>query len=347
MRISNFLPTSRLLLAAGSIVFLLGILACDQSGGGGSAVIQAGKFTIVDTRTDQGDTATAKKNAENALIKYPDLDGMVGLWAYNIPQCLEALKDAGREGEVKLVSFDEDELTLQGIKDGHIHGTVVQQPYEFGYQSIVHLKAIHDGQPKELPASKEVTVPTKIIKADTVDAFWAQLKDLRAAGDAAKKAAPAEGDVKFAFVPNAPDPFWSYAAAGCAKAAADLGVVCDFRTPHDGSSGEQNKIMENIVQSGDYKGISISPLDPANQSSAINTVAAAMPLICNDSDAPESDRLFYIGTDNYLAGREAGKLLKEVMPEGGKIMIFVGKLDVLNAQQRRQGVIDELAGKPE
>ena len=64
--------------------------------------ITAGKYIIIDTRTDQGDRATAKKNAENTLKKYPDIDAMVGLWAYNVPQCLEALKDVGKEGEIKL-----------------------------------------------------------------------------------------------------------------------------------------------------------------------------------------------------------------------------------------------------
>ena len=84
--------------------------------------IKAGKYIILDTRTDQGDRATAKKNAENTLKKYPSLDAMVGLWAYNVPQCLEALKDVGKEGKVKLISFDEDELTLQGIKSTFIDG---------------------------------------------------------------------------------------------------------------------------------------------------------------------------------------------------------------------------------
>ena len=68
-----------------------------------NTAIRAGKYIILDTRTDQGDRATAKKNAENTLKKYPELDAMVGLWAYNIPQCLEALKDIGKEGKVKLI----------------------------------------------------------------------------------------------------------------------------------------------------------------------------------------------------------------------------------------------------
>ncbi len=64
--------------------------------------------------------------------------------------------------------------------------------------------------------------------------------------------------------------------------------------------------------------------------------------ITQDSDAPNTHRLAYVGMDNYLAGRTCGKLVKEAMPEGGEVMIFVGRLGQLNADLRRQGVIDEL-----
>ena len=60
----------------------------------------------------------------------------------------------------------------------------------------------------------------------------------------------------------------------------------------------------------------------------------------------KSKRLCFIGMNNYGAGREAGKLVKEAVPEGGKVMIFVGRLEQLNALQRRQGVIDELLDRP-
>ena len=90
----------------------------------------------------------------------------------------------------------------------------------------------------------------------------------------------------------------------------------------------------------------MSPLDPKNQTALLNRVAEKVTLLCHDSDAPDSNRLFYLGTNNYMGGRQVGKLVKEALPDGGKLMIFVGKLDVLNAQQRRQGVIDELMDKP-
>lgn len=332
-------PFSLLSLFTAS-AFLIGCSGGD--GGGGADTIQAGKFTVLGTRTDGADRAAAKANAENTLVRYPDIAAMIGLWAYNAPACLEALQGADKVGEVKLFSFDEADAALQGIVDGHIEGTIVQQPYEFGYQSIRYLKEIKDGKAIEVPESKEIDIEAKTITKDNVEAYWARLKELQAIGAQAKAAPAPQTDTRFAFVINNPDPFWEYARAGCFKAQQDFNVTVDFQAPPTGESAEQNRILEDVITKGGYHGVALSPLDPANQTDVINKVAAAMPLICHDSDAPESNRRFYLGTNNYEAGRMLGKLVKERMPDGGKVMIFVGNLDVLNAQQRRAGLIDEL-----
>jgi ribose transport system substrate-binding protein len=340
-RISSSFPRFSMLLALGAVGLLSG---CSKKEGGadGSGGETAGKFTIIDTKTDGADRVQAKANAENTLVRYPDVSGLVGLWAYNAPACLEAVKSADKVGKVKIFSFDEDEAVLQGIIDGAVEGTVVQQPYEFGYQSVKYLKEIADGKTPEIPENKLVTIPVKTIVKDTAEAYWAKLKELQAIGKQAESAPKPVSDQRFAFVINNPDPFWSYAQAGCFKAEQDFGVICDFQAPPTGSQAEQNRILEDILSKGGYKGVAVSPLDPANQTSILNKVAAEMPLICHDSDAPESNRLFYLGTSNYDAGRELGKLVKERMPDGGKLMIFVGSIDVLNAQERRRGLIDEL-----
>ncbi len=155
-----------------------------------------------------------------------------------------------------------------------------------------------------------------------------------------------EGAPKFAFVTNVADPFWSHAKAGCKAASKDFQVNVDFEMNSAGDVAGQNKIIENILSKGDYEGIAISCLNPANQTDMINGAAERMPVICHDSDAPNSNRLFYLGTNNVEAGRMLGKLVKERMPEGGKIMIFVGKIDQLNAVQRRDGLLEELNSPP-
>lgn len=136
-------------------------------------------ITIIDLRTDDADRARAKANAADTLVTHPDIAGMVGLWAYNAPAILAAVKEAGKLGQIKIVSFDEEDETLAGIRAGHIHGTVVQQPYEFGYQSVKLMARHLDGDKSFVPANKLMIVPTESIRAANVDAFAAKLKKLR------------------------------------------------------------------------------------------------------------------------------------------------------------------------
>lgn len=133
-------------------------------------------YTIIDTRTDQFDFARAKAQAEDAIAKYPELDGMVGLFGYNPPKCLEAVKEAGKAGQIQVIAFDEEDDTLQGIKDGLIQGTVVQNPYRYGYESVRVLAALARGDRSVLTENKFLDIPARTITKDNVDAFWAELK---------------------------------------------------------------------------------------------------------------------------------------------------------------------------
>jgi len=138
--------------------------------------ITNGTYTFAVTLTDQFDRVKAKANCEDALLRYPSLTAIVGLFAYNTPLCLEALKQAGKQGTVKLFSFDEADETLQGIKDGHVVGTVVQNPYEYGVQSVTLLKELIGGNTSAIPKSKFIDIPARAIEKNTVDEFWADLK---------------------------------------------------------------------------------------------------------------------------------------------------------------------------
>lgn len=140
--------------------------------------IEGSGIEIVDIRTDGGDQTKAKANAEDTLSKYPDIDLLVGLWAYNTPQIYNAVKAAGKEGQVKIVGFDEDQQTLKGISEGVILGTVVQQPYEFGYQSIIKMAKYIDGDTSVVPENELDIVPTQIIDESNVDDFIAQVRGI-------------------------------------------------------------------------------------------------------------------------------------------------------------------------
>ena len=141
--------------------------------------LQGSKVEIIDVRTDETNRVSAKANAADALVKYPEMKAMVGLWSYNGPAILNAVKDANKVGQMKIIAFDEEDETLAGIKDGGIYATVVQQPFEFGYQAIKLMNQVLKGDRSGIPASKQIFVPTKIIRRDNVEAFTKDINTLR------------------------------------------------------------------------------------------------------------------------------------------------------------------------
>jgi ribose transport system substrate-binding protein len=142
-------------------------------------VLMGTKVEIVDVRTDDVDNARAKANAADAIVKYPDIKALVGLWSYNGPAILSAVKDAKKTGQIQIVTFDEADETLAGIQEGAIHGTVVQQPYEFGYQAIKLMTQVLKGDKSVIPENKQIIIPTQVVKKADVDAFAAKIKELR------------------------------------------------------------------------------------------------------------------------------------------------------------------------
>jgi ribose transport system substrate-binding protein len=154
----------------------------------------------------------------------------------------------------------------------------------------------------------------------------------------------ATGELKLAFVTNNNSDFWTIARKGVEKADNELmDVSAEFKIAADPTAAEQKRIVDDLLTRGVH-GIAISPVDPTNQTPLINEVAKKALVFTQDSDAPDSDRACYVGTDNVAAGRQAGELIKEVLPSGGKIMLFVGKLDARNAQERIQGIKEVLNG---
>lgn len=153
-----------------------------------------------------------------------------------------------------------------------------------------------------------------------------------------------DGNVRLAFVTNGASDFWTIARRGVEKADSELNnVEVDFRIPSDGTAAEQKRLLDDLLARG-ADGVAISPVDPANQVQMLNDMARRVLVFTQDSDAPESERAAYVGTDNVAAGRQAGGLIREALPAGGRIMVFVGKLDARNAQERLQGIREALQG---
>ncbi|MDQ0396007.1 sugar-binding protein [Labrys monachus] len=138
--------------------------------------IQGTKIEILDVRADDMDQARAKRNVEDILTARSDVNCMIGVYAYNTPQIYLALQEAGKLGQITVVGFDNDQATLGGIKDGSIAGTVVQQPFEWGYQGMKDMARYLEGDKSFIPADGLIIIPTQIIDKSNVDGFIAQVK---------------------------------------------------------------------------------------------------------------------------------------------------------------------------
>lgn len=165
----------------GKVMVFVGIKdqqnAIERFQGFNEAIAGSG-IEVIDLRTDGADAAKARANAEDTLTAHPDIAALVGLWSYNAPACLEAVRAAGLIGKVQILSFDEAPKTLEAIDAGEIFGTVVQDPYTFGYDSMALLRAlaVKGMTPTEagIPENKIIYVGTKVLRQGEGLAYKAQ-----------------------------------------------------------------------------------------------------------------------------------------------------------------------------
>ncbi len=150
--------------------------------------------------------------------------------------------------------------------------------------------------------------------------------------------------VKIALVPAAGGTFWDLAIQGAKDAGAGYDAEVTVFTP-SGDKAWQNSAFEEL-QNKKFDGVAVSPNDPASQSSVLAKIASTTNMVTIDSDAQGSNRLCFIGIDNYGVGRTCAKYITQAIPGGGEVVLAVGSLDKENGRLRRQGIIDELLGRP-
>ncbi len=138
--------------------------------------VEGSGIELVDVRGDDVDFARARSNVDDVLAAMPEINCMVGFYSYNPPKIYEALQAAGKLGEITVIAFDEDPVTLGAVRAGDFAGTVVQDPYQWGYQGMHLMADFLAGDKSGVPADGLIIVPTKVINQSNVDAFEAELK---------------------------------------------------------------------------------------------------------------------------------------------------------------------------
>ncbi len=157
--------------------------------------------------------------------------------------------------------------------------------------------------------------------------------------------APTSGKKKVALIANTASDYWQTVRKGAEKADAELdNIEVLFKTPYTGTAKDQEGVMIEASMKDRVAAMAVSPIDPVSQKKRINEIAKNVLFITQDSDAPDSDRVAYVGVDTHSAGREAGELVKKALPQGGKIMVFVGRAELENAKEKYAGLKEALQG---
>jgi ribose transport system substrate-binding protein len=154
------------------------------------------------------------------------------------------------------------------------------------------------------------------------------------------------GDEYYVFISaNLQVPYWQTAGAGFSKAAEEMKVRSAFLGPQNYDPAAERAALDQAIQK-QASGILLGVTDAALLRDGIDkAVAAGIPVITVDSDAPASKRLFFIGTNNYQAGFTGGQRLAKELNGKGNVVVFTMP-DQSNMQDRLRGYRDALEKAP-
>ncbi|MEM7755222.1 MAG: substrate-binding domain-containing protein [Planctomycetota bacterium] len=147
---------------------------------------------------------------------------------------------------------------------------------------------------------------------------------------------------KIAFITADSTAFWNEVVDGAKQAADQLDVELHVFQSDGTLETQERMLAEAMAMAPD--GVAVSPVDAVRQTVTLSTIARATVLVTVDSDSPSSDRVCFVGADNYDAGRQCGQMVREALPEGGRVLIASGPFDKANGRERWRGLVDELLG---
>lgn len=137
--------------------------------------------------------------------------------------------------------------------------------------------------------------------------------------------------------------YWQSAAAGFSKAAAEYGVTAEMVGPAGfDPQGEVTEFRSAVARKP--AGILVSVANEGVLKPEIDSaIAAGVPVITIDSDAPSSRRLYFIGTNNLEAGRLGGARVSGALNGKGNVVFFT-IAGQPNLEERLKGYKDAFDG---
>lgn len=142
-------------------------------------------------------------------------------------------------------------------------------------------------------------------------------------------------------------PYWEVVKKGAEDAGKELGIKVTVFMPQKEDIPQQIETVETWISMG-FKGMAVAPSDPEALVAPVDlAMEKGIPAITIDTDSPNSNRLCYIGTDNYTAGKVAGEKMAEILGGKGKVAIATGSLTAMNSLERMRGFEDAIKEYPQ
>jgi D-allose transport system substrate-binding protein len=326
----------------------------DRRDGFVSAIEGASGFTVVASQPADWDRAKALNVATNILQSNPDI---VAFYAANDTMALgvvEAVKAAGKQGNVIVLGTDAIPEALAAVKSGDMAGTVAQYPEEEA--KIATGLAILALQGK--PVNGFVASPIKLLTKAEVEGSGTSGEAGGAGtynGMTVEQIAALKADKPYkllAVVKTLSNEYWQAMDSGYKKAAASAGVTIDVvSVPTEQDTDQQLSLLQQSLAKG-YDAIMVSPITSLNLIPGLADATKKNIPIINvdekvDTQAAEAAGVkitSVIASDNKQAGAEAAKYVIANVSGGGKVAVLEGKAGNPSGQDRRDGFVSAIEG---
>lgn len=288
---------------------------------------------VIQTIDDETKYSVGQQKASAVLSAHPDIAGFAGVNAASGPGIAAAVKAAGKAGDIVIVAMDADSPVLDLIEQGIITASVAQRQYYMTYIGVKYLYGLVHGYFRRPGDTSKPGLPEipKHIDTGTVEVTKANLAAFRTPSQGAKEELPNQHPDWMKLLANRKPgeakpteeyvmigistgvEYWNANRAGLEDVCKELGVKGTFDGPPDQNPEEQANIMDKIL-ARKPAGILIAPGNPDTLKPYINkAIDAGIPVICVDTDAPDSNRLAYYGTSNYAAGCMGARILAKAL----------------------------------
>ena len=247
---------------------------------------------------------------------------------------VQAVEEAGRAGEVIVVSVDAIPEALAAVEEGRLAATVAQFPEEMAVLAVEAMLKVLEGR----PIAPEIESPVVVIKADNLQLAQSQLGD------------PAIPDVRLgALMKTLANPYWERMQTGYERAAADASLdITIGSVESEAANAEQLGILEGWLAEGGYDGFIVSPIGPTSLNPALAEVSDRnIPIINVDelipADAIAADGLTIatqIASNNVRAGSEAARYVLSQVEAGADVAVIEGAPGTQSSIDRVTGFID-------